>query len=201
MCMKHKYQKIVVYLSSVVLWWYWLFAKRNHKIYRDIDRVLNGQDYPTFKSYFLKFCLCMNFEHNFLANFYLRIGQIRAIRKLLFWFYKPDPTTQIHMPEENIGEGLMLGHGFSIMCVAKKIGKDVSIFQQVTIGYSHSGCPTIGDNVWIYAGAKVLGGVTIGNNVVIGANSVVTKDVPDNAVVVGIPAKIIRFKESNEFVM
>jgi serine O-acetyltransferase len=199
--LKHIYQLFVVYLSSIILWWYWLFAKRNHKIYQDIDRVLAGQDYPSLNNYFLKFCLCMNFEHNFTANFYLRIGKIRAFRRILFWFYKPDATVQIHMPEENVGEGLMLGHGFSIMCVANKIGRNCSIFQQVTIGYSHSGCPSIGDNVWIFAGAKLLGGVSIGNNVVIGANAVVNKDVPDNAIVAGVPAKIIRYRKENEFVM
>ncbi|GAA3319001.1 hypothetical protein GCM10020331_024100 [Ectobacillus funiculus] len=56
----------------------------------------------------------------------------------------------------------------------------------------HKGAvPKIGNNVYIGPGAKIFGGITIGNNVSIGANSVVTKDVPDNVTVVGIPAKII----------
>lgn len=54
--------------------------------------------------------------------------------------------------------------------------------------------PTIGDNVVVYAGAKIIGGVHIGNNVIIGANAVVTKDVPDNCVVAGVPARIIKMK-------
>ena len=54
-----------------------------------------------------------------------------------------------------------------------------------------SGIPTIGDNVVIFAGAKILGNIKIGNNVVIGANATVTNNVPDNSVVVGSPAKII----------
>lgn len=54
--------------------------------------------------------------------------------------------------------------------------------------------PTVGDNVFISLGAKVIGKVRIGNNVTIAPNAVVTKDVPDNAVVGGIPAKIIRMK-------
>lgn len=54
--------------------------------------------------------------------------------------------------------------------------------------------PTIGNNVHIYAGAVVFGGIKIGNNVTIGANSVVDKPVPDNAVAVGIPAKILKYK-------
>ena len=56
------------------------------------------------------------------------------------------------------------------------------------------GTPTIGDNCIIYPGAKIFGKITIGNNVVIGANAVVNKDVPDNAVVAGVPARIIRYK-------
>ena len=56
--------------------------------------------------------------------------------------------------------------------------------------------PTIGDNVTIYAGACVIGGIKIGNNVVIGANAVVTKDIPDNSVVVGNPAKTIKKLEN-----
>lgn len=55
------------------------------------------------------------------------------------------------------------------------------------------GKPTIGNNVTIYAGAVVVGGVSVGDNVVIGANAVVVKDVPSNVVVVGVPAKIIKY--------
>ncbi len=83
------------------------------------------------------------------------------------------------------------------------IGKGATLFQQVTIGikdYDHGldKVPTLGDNVTVGAGAKVLGPIKIGNNVTIGANAVVTKDMPDNAVVVGNPGKIIKYKEENQ---
>ena len=193
--------KLTTFASALVLWWYWLFVRKNKRIYSDIDRPLAGYMAESWTSYFLKFCYAMNFQHEFLGNFYLRIGKLRFFRYLLFWFYKPDKTVRISMPESKVGEGLVLGHGFSIECIAESIGKNCSIYQQSTIGFTRKGCPTIGDNVWIFAGAKILGPVKIGNNAVIGANAVVTKDVPDNAVVAGVPAKIIRYRDQNEFVM
>ena len=193
--------KLITIASALVLWWYWLFVRKNKRIYSDIDRTLAGYMAESWTSYFLKFCYAMNFQHEFLGNFYLRIGKLRFFRCLLFWFYKPDKTVRISMPESKVGEGLVLGHGFSIECIAESIGKNCSIYQQSTIGFTRKGCPTIGDNVWIFSGAKILGPVKIGNNAVIGANAVVTKDVPDNAVVAGVPAKIIRYRDQNEFVM
>lgn len=75
------------------------------------------------------------------------------------------------------------------------IGKNVNISHGVTLGQAnrdkYKGVPTIGDNVYIGPGSKIIGAIKIGNNVSIGANAVVTKDIPDNSVVVGIPAKII----------
>lgn len=59
----------------------------------------------------------------------------------------------------------------------------------------------IGENVYIGPGAKVFGKITIGNNVAIGANAVVTKDVPDNAVVAGIPSKILNMNGSKEIIL
>lgn len=90
-----------------------------------------------------------------------------------------------------------LPHGLNgiIVHLKARIGENAVIWQQVTIGSSGGGTPIIGDNCKIGAGAKILGGVTIGNNVFIGANAVVTKDVPDNAVVVGAPQRIIEQKD------
>lgn len=92
----------------------------------------------------------------------------------------------------DIGGGLFIQHGFSTIIMAD-LGENCWINQQVTIGYKDkTGRPKIGNNVRITAGAKVLGNITIGDNVVVGANAVVTKNVPDNCVVVGIPAYIIK---------
>lgn len=86
-------------------------------------------------------------------------------------------------------------HYSCVVISCDSIGDNCTIFQGVTTGQSFSvktlGLPIIGDNVVILAGAKVISNIKIGNNVVVAANSVVTKDVPDNFVVGGIPAKII----------
>lgn len=74
------------------------------------------------------------------------------------------------------------------------IGDRVIIGQNTTIGrkLSPEGVPIIANDVYIGAGARILGGITIGNNVIIGANSVVLIDVPDNSIVAGNPAKVVR---------
>jgi serine O-acetyltransferase len=90
-----------------------------------------------------------------------------------------------------IGEGTRLGYGGIGVVIHSKavIGKNCTVSQNVTIG-SRGVNPIIGDNVFIAPGSKCIGG-KIGNNVVIGANSVVLKEIPDNCVVAGVPAKII----------
>lgn len=118
---------------------------------------------------------------------YHRIGIIQYFVK---WLYQPLKSLYIHCP--NIGDDLMIQHGFSSIITAEKIGSNCRVFQQVTIGYNGKKRPIIGDNVVVCCGAKVIGGVTIGNNVTIGANAVVCKDIPDNCVVAGVPAKIIK---------
>ncbi len=92
----------------------------------------------------------------------------------------------------NIGPGLFIQHGFSTIIMAD-MGDNCWVNQQVTIGHKDkTGRPKIGNHVWITAGAKVLGNITIGNHVTVGANAVVIKNVPDNCVVVGVPAYIIK---------
>lgn len=107
---------------------------------------------------------------------------------------------EIH-PGARIGEGILIDHGMGVVIgEATIIGNRVTIYQGVTLGATGNEKqwkrhPTIGNDVVIGSGAKVLGPINIGDNVKIGANAVVLQDVPSNATAVGIPAKIILPKE------
>lgn len=95
-----------------------------------------------------------------------------------------------------LGKGTRFGYGGIGVVLHKQteVGTNVVIGTNVTIGgrSGHKQVPVIGNDVYIATGAKVLGPIHIGNNVIIGANAVVLIDVPDNAVVAGVPAKIIK---------
>lgn len=99
-----------------------------------------------------------------------------------------DPSTQI-------GKGTIFGYGGIAIVIHKRavIGENCVIGSCVTVGgRNHDNVPVIGDNVKIHTGAKVLGNITIGNNVEVGANAVVIESVQDNAIVAGVPAKVKR---------
>jgi serine O-acetyltransferase len=91
----------------------------------------------------------------------------------------------------DIGGGLYIAHPVGTVIMPKKIGKNCSIIANVTIGMRNEWeFPEIGDNVFIGAGARVLGGIQIGNDAIIGANSVVIKSIPDGATAIGLPARV-----------
>ena len=97
--------------------------------------------------------------------------------------------------KNNFGPGVCFCH-YGTLVVNKdvRIGRNCRIHVGVNIGGYDGGVPTIGDDVYIGPGAKIFGGIIIGNNVSIGANAVVNKSLPDNVVVAGIPAKILKEK-------
>ena len=105
-------------------------------------------------------------------------------------------VVNLYIQTEDIGGGLLIVHGHSSIIVANSIGNNFMFHQNCTVGYNHGGKPTIGNNCKMYAGAVVVGPITIGNNVTIGANCIVVKDVPDNSVCYGNPC-IIKRKNIN----
>lgn len=103
--------------------------------------------------------------------------------------------TGFQIPPNVVGPGMTIWHwGTIIINADTRIGKDVTLNPLVVIGHKVPGgeCPVIGDHCFIGAGAKIFGGVHIGNNVTVAPNAVVVKDVPDNTTVGGIPAKPLK---------
>jgi serine O-acetyltransferase len=95
-----------------------------------------------------------------------------------------------------IGPGLVIAHPYGTVIGAASIGANATFFQQVTVGaieadfsYDSRKRPVIRDNVTLGAGSKILGGITVGDNAVVGANAVVIDDVPSDYVAVGVPAR------------
>lgn len=129
------------------------------------------------------------------SNFFLRVFA-RGMHRWLSNRY----LIQIPRGVE-IGYGLYIGHH---MCVVvnktAKIGNNVNLSQFTTIGSNRGRAATIGDNVYIGPSVSIVEDVRIGNNATIGAGSVVTKDVPENATVGGVPARTISFKDPGRFV-
>ena len=103
---------------------------------------------------------------------------------------------EIH-PAATIGKRLFIDHGMGVVIgETAEIGDDCTIYQGVTLGGTGKDVgkrhPTLGDNVTVGAGAKVLGPMMIGSNSKIAANAVVLREVPENSTAVGIPAKVVR---------
>ena len=107
------------------------------------------------------------------------------------------PMESLYIYTKDIGGGLYIQHGFATIISAEKIGKNCRIYQQVTVGYKGEFAPVLEDNVSVTCGAKVLGGLTMHVNSLAAAGAVVVKDVPENAIVAGVPAKVIAYKDES----
>lgn len=136
-----------------------------------------------------------------LAHWCWKCG-MKLLARMISTFSRWATGIEIH-PGANIGRRFFIDHGMGVVIgETAEIGDDVTIYHSVTLGGTtwNKGKrhPTLGNGVVIGAGAKVLGPVTLGANARVGSNSVVTRDVPDGATVVGIPARIISKPDSEE---
>ena len=158
-----------------------LIRERDPAIHSDAEVFL----YPSFWAIFwyrISHRLYLK-KHYFLARW---ISQ-RAARKT---------GIEIH-PGAKIGRGFFIDHGHGVIIgETAEIGENVTIYQGVTLGGTGKEHgkrhPTIGNNVMISAGAKVLGSFSIGDNTKIGAGSVVLKEIPPNSTVVGVPGRVVK---------
>jgi len=134
-----------------------------------------------------------------IANFF-SIAKFDLIARMISQFSRFLTGIEIH-PKAKIGKNLFIDHGMGVVIgETSEIGDNVTIYHMATLGGISPSInseeqinvkrhPTLQDNVVVGSGAQVLGPVVIGKNAKIGANAVVTKNVPENAVMVGIPAK------------
>lgn len=176
----------------VLHWMYYKSADNGEVIKEDLLRNIKQFLHKENLS-FLNFCELLTFYVMVRNIFYARVAyRHHYYAKVLSVFARPLPLLDISSTAE-IGGGLIVQHGYATIIAPRKIGKKCWVNQGVTIGYTNDDdCPTLGDNVTVYAGAKILGDVHVGNNVVVAANAVVVKDVEDNCIVGGVPAKVIK---------
>ena len=141
-----------------------------------------------------------------IANFF-SVAKFDLIARIISQFSRFLTGIEIH-PKANIGKNLFIDHGMGVVIgETSEIGDNVTIYHMATLGGIAPSInsnnqrnikrhPTIGDEAVIGSGAQVLGPITVGRCAKIGANAVVTKDVPEKAVMVGIPAKNVGLADS-----
>ena len=141
-----------------------------------------------------------------IANFF-SIAKFDLVARMISQFSRFLTGIEIH-PKAKIGENLFIDHGMGVVLgETSEIGNNVTIYHMVTLGGISPSIesnqqrnvkrhPTLMDNVVVGSGAQILGPVIVGKNAKVGANAVVTKDVPENAVMVGIPARSVGVADS-----
>ena len=131
--------------------------------------------------------------HRFIHPLYR--ANIPVLPRLLSQMVRFWTGIEIH-PGARIGKGVFIDHGMGVVIgETAEVGDDCTIYHGVTLGGTSlqrtKRHPTLGNNVTVGSGAAILGAITLGDGVKVGANSVVVKDVPPNATVVGIPGRVV----------
>ena len=144
-----------------------------------------------------------------ISNFFYKAG-FDLIARIISQIIRFFTGIEIH-PGAKIGKNLFIDHGMGVVIgETSEIGNNVTIYHAVTLGGSSPSIdserqrhekrhPTIGDDVVIGSGAQIIGPIKVGNNSRIAANAVVVKDVPENATMVGIPAKAVNLENKGSF--
>lgn len=162
------------------------FSGNSAIIKEDIFAYKNEYDLKGSTHYILVHLLTHN--TSFRSLFYYRIGKWKWICSLL-----GKGTVNLTIPHSvQIGSGLLLFHAYGTILNAKSIGKNCRIVHNVTLGDKNGKVPVIGNHVEILPNAVITGDVTVGDHCVIGPGAVVFKSIPDNCVVVGNPAYILK---------
>ena len=144
-----------------------------------------------------------------ISNFFYKAG-FDLIARIISQTIRFFTGIEIH-PGAKIGKNLFIDHGMGVVIgETSEIGDNVTIYHNVTLGGSSPSIdsekqrhekrhPTIGNDVVIGSGAQIIGPIKVGNNARIAANAVVVKDVPENATMVGIPARAVKLENKGRF--
>jgi serine O-acetyltransferase len=168
--------------------------KKAKSISKEVYSTLTGKIGCNYLSLLYNKCFNTTFKAHYLVLKMLRTKS-KLCKNMIFnklqskysMWVSPDCSLGKNVRFMHI-QGIVIGSGVTV-------GDNCILYQQVTLGKEKGAFPVIGNNVKIYAGAKVIGNVKVGDNAVIGANAVVTHDVPPNAVVGGVPARILKQNE------
>lgn len=174
----------VVLIPHLILYY---FSKNKAIINQDLERWAKAKKITKGN-----LSLLLNFlthSPDFRSIFYFR-NRHNDISHILNMYCSKDTSFKIDTSTKLAG-GILTGHPYSTILNAESIGKNFYVNHLVTVGEINGKRPTIGENVSIYTGAIVIGGIVLGDNCKIGAGAVVTKNVPANTTVVGNPAKIL----------
>lgn len=183
----NRFKLIITLLNIPRLLLHILFYLQKRNICRD-DVVVQLKHRRLHCSELLGFMYILVFDKTYRNLFYWRIGKLKY---LCYYWLPPHPCFVIGI-NQTIGKGVLGIHPYGTFVNAEKIGDYFSVKNNVTIGYNKAKRPLIGNNVTVNANSVIVGGISIGDNSVIGIGSVVMKNVPANCVVVGNPARIIR---------
>lgn len=192
---RHKIREGLELFQAMCFCWLYIphficyFMMDNRKVNADLNRY-NNKTYIKMPRLIL-LLYKLHQDAYFRVLFYHRIG---PVLKLIIGWYRPGASTFLIPPSLKIGGGLYVPHCYATILNASSIGENVTVLQCTTIGKTVHGKPVIGDNVHIGANVNIIGKITVSNNTIVGAGSVVTKDTPPNSVVAGVPAKVIKMK-------
>ncbi|WP_018357329.1 serine O-acetyltransferase [Porphyromonas levii] len=142
--------------------------------------------------------------NGFTYTFWMRFAARRDFLYPFFFFIVWRLQKRYHIqinPKARIGYGFYIGHGVGLVVNwSATIGNNVNMSQFSTVGTNRGKAATIGDNVYVGPSVCIVGGVHIGNNSSIGAGAVVVKDVPENATVGGVPAKVLSYNNPGQYI-
>jgi serine O-acetyltransferase len=184
------------------------FSEYRYLVGSDLYRYKSRKDTPTFIRNLL-------FNPGFKYTFWMRSAKYFRKKKLLLFFhiicrlflnhYKFKYGISIPY-DTSIGAGFYIGHfGGIVVNPAVIIGRNCNINQDVSIGATYGGrtpgVPSIGDNVYLGPGSKIIGGIRVGNGAAIGANCVVNKSIDDHSVAAGNPFQIVSHEGASRYVI